>query len=160
MRGWLAACLMAYTSVAAAKMPAVGDIAPPYTLITFDKRTVTSEELRGKVVLLNFWATWCGPCKTEMPTIDAYYQLSEKHGLRVFAVTVDEVPDRVLKPLAGALAMPLVRRIRGPYGPIGHAVPTSFIIDRAGVVRYAKAGAFNLDDLNRLLVPLLNEPAP
>jgi hypothetical protein len=78
----------------------------------------------------------------------------------VFAVTTeDSVSDRQLKPLFGLLAIQPVRRLKGPYEILG-AVPTNYVIDRAGKVRYAKAGAFDLDDLNEVLVPLLKEPAP
>jgi thiol-disulfide isomerase/thioredoxin len=75
-------------------------------------------------LILNFWATWCAPCKEELPLLDTYFRIDEKAGLRVLAV------------------------------------PTNFIIDRNGVLRYAKAGALTLDDLNTLLVPLLREPEP
>lgn len=70
------------------------------------------------------------------------------------------MPPSFLKPLQEKLALPLIKRFRGPYGPIGDAVPSNFIIDRAGVLRYAKAAALELDDMNDILVPLLREPAP
>jgi cytochrome c biogenesis protein CcmG, thiol:disulfide interchange protein DsbE len=66
------------------------------------------------------------------------------------------VPLYKLKELFAAMKMPAVRSVRGPYGTI-KAVPTNIVIDRNGIVRYAKAGAFDLDRLNELLVPLLNE---
>jgi peroxiredoxin len=58
-----------------------------------------------------------------------------------------------------SMTMPWARRVRGPYGPLG-AMPTNFVIDRAGRLRYAQAGAFNLQQLNALLIPLLNERPP
>ena len=73
--------------------------------------------------------------------------------------TEDSVPNDKLKPLQARLAMPLLRRFSGPYGDLG-AIPTNYVIDRAGVVRYAKAKAFTLDELNALLIPLLREPIP
>ena len=57
------------------------------------------------------------------------------------------------------LAIPAVRRVKGPYAVMG-GVPTNYVIDRAGVVRYAKAGALDLDTLNTVLIPLLNEHPP
>ena len=143
-----------------AKLPKIGEPAPDFQLTLVDGSKVSLADLRGKVVVLNFWATWCVPCRTELPTLDAYYQVQAPHGLRVFAVTTeDSVPLFQLRKLFGAMHMSPVRKIKGPYGD-NTAVPTNIVIDRAGRVRYAKAGAFDLDDLNATLVPLLREPSP
>lgn len=150
---------------AAPSMPAapssvkVGKPAPDFTLTLVDGSRVTLDELRGNVIVLNFWATWCVPCRAELPTLDSYYGFRKNAGLRVFAVTTEgSLPIYKLKELFAAMKIPAVRSVRGPYGAIQSAVPTNIVIDRNGVVRYAKAGAFNLDRLNELLVPLLNEP--
>jgi thiol-disulfide isomerase/thioredoxin len=150
--------LMATATVA--KTPAEGDVAPPFELKLVDGSTVTLESLRGNVIVLNFWATWCGPCKKELPLLDAWYRVNGEHGLKIYAITTeDSAPLTALKKLFEAMAIPSVRHVKGPYSPLG-ALPTNFVIDRAGRIRYAKAGAFDLDGLNELLVPLLNEPAP
>jgi len=146
---------------AMAARPRVGEPAPDFQLTLVDGTHVRLSELRGQVVVLNFWATWCVPCRTELPMLDGYYRVVQRHGLRVFAATTeDSVPLSRLRAVFGALAIGAVRNMRGPYEPINGAVPTNFVIDRAGRVRYASAGAFDLDDLNRILIPLLNEPAP
>lgn len=158
LAAWVAALL--YMGCAIAAKPVVGQAAPPFTLQILNGADVTLASLRGQVVLLNYWATWCGPCKRELPLLDSYYRAAAEHGLRVFAITTeDSVPLRQMKGLTDLMAIPVVRRIRGDYGILG-ALPTNYIIDRAGIVRYAKAGAFELDDLNRLLIPLLQEAAP
>ncbi|WP_277998322.1 TlpA disulfide reductase family protein [Sphingomonas liriopis] len=154
-----------FATSAAAPPPAesglVGKVAPDFELTLVDGGKVKLSELRGQVVVLNFWATWCGPCRQELPLLDNYYRLTRKHGLRVFAIaTEDSVPAYRMKPLFAALAITPAKRIRGKYPLIGNAVPTNYIIDRAGVVRYAKAAALELDDLNANLVPLLREAAP
>jgi len=140
----------------------VGDIAPEATMVLAKGgQTVKLSDLRGQVVVINFWATWCGPCKRELPLLDSYYLAVKQHGLRVFATTTeDSVPASYMHKLFDAMSIDPLKRLHGPYGPINNSVPTNFIIDRAGRIRYAQAGALDLDTLNRELVPLLNEPAP
>jgi thiol-disulfide isomerase/thioredoxin len=145
---------------AAANQPVVGQPAPPFEVTTLDGEKISLADLRGDVVILNFWATWCGPCRAELPLLDAYYKIRESAGLRVVAVTTeDSAPLSALKPLAAHLKMKLARRMRGNYH-ILEGVPTNYVIDRAGVLRYARAAAFDVDSLNALLVPLLNERPP
>lgn len=154
---------LALLSISAAplKEPVVDQPAPPFELTLIDGTKVDLAGLRGQVVVINFWATWCVPCKRELPLLDTYYRLQKKNGLRVFAVTTEtSLPLRKLKPVFAVMTIESARRIKGPYGPIKNAVPSNFVIDRAGRLRYAKAGSFDLDDLNRILIPLLNEPAP
>ena len=146
---------------AAPKKPVVGQPAPPFELTLVDGTKVSLAELRGNVVILNFWATWCVPCRSELPALDTYYNLRRDRGLRVFAVTTeDSVSLFRLRKLFEVMHIPPVRRVKGPYAPIGGAVPTNYVIDRAGNVRYAQAGAFDLDTLNEVLIPLLKEPPP
>ena len=156
---FLAALTIPSVSIAAPAVK-VGLPAPEATMTPINGVPVKLSQLRGQVVVLNYWATWCVPCRVELPMLDRYYRIQGKHGLKVFAVTTeDSLPASKLKPLFGALAISPVRKIRGPYSNFD-AVPTNIIIDRAGIVRYAKAGSLELDDLNRLLVPLLQESAP
>ena len=138
-----------------------GDPMPKFTVDVFGKQKVTSEELRGQVVIINRWATWCGPCKKELPELDAYYRKHAREGLRIFAVTTeDSVPDYLLKPLSSVLAFPLAHHVSGSAFDIMDGVPTNYVVDRNGVVRYAKAGAFDAETLDAVIGPLLAEPAP
>ena len=153
----IALVVAATPSVAGPKLK-VGNPAPEATLTMMTGQPIKLSSLRGQVVVLNYWATWCVPCRVELPLLDRYYRIQAKNGLRVFAVTTeDSLPAKMLKPLFGALAITPVRKIRGPYEY--DAVPTNIVIDRAGIVRYAKSGAFDLQDMNEILVPLLNEKA-
>ncbi|MES2444221.1 MAG: TlpA disulfide reductase family protein [Pseudomonadota bacterium] len=143
------------------KKVVIGQPAPEFTLRTFGKEDISLSSLRGQVVVLNLWATWCVPCREEMPMMDRYFRTHSAKGLRIFAVaTEDSVRPGRLKELSNALAFPLAGRLRGgAYDPL-KGVPTSYIIDRKGVVRYAKAAAFTWESFDAVLRPLLAEPAP
>jgi cytochrome c biogenesis protein CcmG, thiol:disulfide interchange protein DsbE len=144
---------------AIASSPKVGDPVPHFIVRTFDKQVVDSNDLAGKVVIINRWAVWCGPCKQELPALDAYYRAHAKDGLRIFAVTIDQsVPDYRLHPLSAALAFPLAHAVKGPF-PETEGVPTNYVIDRRGVVRYIHAGAFDAASLDAVVGPLLAQPA-
>ena len=150
---------MALATPALAKVPKVGEPAPDFQVKLMDGTKVSLADLKGQVVVLNFWATWCGPCRKELPLLDSYYRARRANGLRVFAITTeDSLPNYALKPLFAAMAITPIKGIKGPYDDM-HAVPTNYIFDRRGIIRYAKAAAFDLDALNRELVPLLKEPA-
>jgi len=139
-----------------AREPVVGEPAPDFEVTTFDGRKLHLADFEDQVLVINFWATWCNPCKKELP-LDTYFAIQEKHGLRVVAVTTeDSAPLNSLKPLAATVHFPMARSMRGPYH-VMKGVPTNYIIDRHGILRYAKAGAFSLDALNEILVPLLRE---
>lgn len=150
------ACCWASGATAAIK---VGEPAPPLTLHTVDGRTITSGDLRGKVVLLNFWATWCLPCRTEIPAFHFFQRVYGKDGFEVFAVSTEDSKTRAeLRQFVPDGSITLVRRLRGPYG-VKTGVPTTYVIDRKGVLRYAKAGALDLRELGSLLIPLIGEPS-
>jgi cytochrome c biogenesis protein CcmG/thiol:disulfide interchange protein DsbE len=160
----LRSCVFALALLASAA-PAVaatkpGDKAPPFTLTTYDGEQVTLDQLRGKVVILNYWATWCGPCRVELPELDAYMRRHKDAGLVVYAVEISGVPKGKLTRLADLVAFPMVQRVKGRgYGRL-NGVPTNYVIDRNGVVRHAKAGAFTRAALEQIVTPLLMEPEP
>ena len=146
-----------------AKPAKVGEPAPDFTGTTLDNKEVSFAALKGNVIIVNFWATWCPPCREELPVLSAYAKAREKYGLKVLAVTMDarQVKKDFLEKLQGELGFPLLDQFKGSeYRLIKRAIPTSYIIDREGIVRYAEARPFTLDDLNRELVPLLNMPTP
>ena len=125
----------------------VGNIAPDFTLKTTGSTELSLSSLRGKPVVVNFWATWCAPCKEEMPLFQqAYDQHSKTNGLTILAVNMNESEAKVsafFKELD--LSFPTVldsdqKVAVGKYGIIG--LPTSYFIDSGGVIRYVKIGPF------------------
>lgn len=148
-----------------ARPPKVGEPAPDFELTMLDRSKLSFSEMRGNVIVLNFWATWCAPCREELPLLDAFYDFQKQHGLKIIAISTetDISFPKLAKALSG-LSMPAARRLKGPFEVIKekgmYNVPSNYIIDRQGIVRYVKAGAFRLEDLNEILVPLLREPYP
>jgi len=116
----------------------MGEPAPALVLAGLDGRTFDLLALRGKVVLVNYWATWCAPCRREMPTIDAFYRRYHEQGLEVIGISVDRPRDleKVRKTMT-ALAYP-VAMLKGVtvdgFGP-PEGVPVTWVIDGNGIVR-------------------------
>lgn len=131
----------AFALEAGAKMPEIG-------LRTLDGKKVTVEALKGKVVVVDFWATWCGPCKEEMPILQKLYAKYGKQGLVILGVSVDREADNI-KSFLGKLGVsfPVVHdgehAVTDRYKP--EKMPSSYIVDREGVVKYVHAG-FNASD--------------
>jgi len=156
------AVALAVSAAPAARASEVGKPAHDFTITTLDKQSVRLADLKGKVVVVNYWATWCTPCKAEMVVFENYLRTHPGADLKIYAVTTETVySNSKLKPLQGILHFPLATKLwaGGAYG-VKAGVPTSYVIDRAGVVRHAEAGAFDADSFDALITPLLAQPAP
>lgn len=137
---------------------------PAYAFTAFDGTEVHSDDLRGKVVVLNFWATWCGPCKLEMPSLQSLHEDRADDGVVVLGLSTDVGdPD----PVEAFL------RERGITYPVGRAtnahrqafggirgIPTTFLIDRTGVVQHRVVGYFAPPAMRAAVRRLLDESAP
>ena len=140
--------------------PAVGKLAPNFRLRTVDGGEVVLSDLRGQPVFLNFWATWCLFCVTEMP---AMQKLADRHGdaLAVVGVNVGEEAERARRFAASAeIRYPLLldaeRAVTRAYDV--RAMPTSVYLDADGVVRNVTYGTVLTAEMEEFLAPLL-EPA-
>ena len=129
--------LLKAASACAIALPAVARAAstPSISAKLLDGRDFSLEQARGKVVFVNFWATWCGPCRAEMPEIEAYYQQHRAAGLEVLALSTDELADEAkvreaAKPFTFEVAMLKSAKVSG-FGRIWR-MPVSAVIDRQG----------------------------
>lgn len=149
----------------------IGVKAPPFKAVTLDEPPIEKSlaDYRGTVVLLNIWATWCGPCRVEMPSIEQLHRTYAPRGLNVVAVSVDEpgmAPQiRSFKEEYG-LTFEILHDPEGQLGNVGKAFqisgyPETVIIGRDGVIRRKLLGAhdWNSDDNRALIERLLSEKA-
>lgn len=149
------ACSSAFISGPA---PEVGALAPDFTLRSVAGEPVTLSEMRGQVVLINFWATWCGPCREEMPAIQARYNRGDFAVLAVdFGETAEQVQgfmDEIGVQLPALLdsdgSVQELYRVRG--------YPTSFFVDAEGVIRFFHIGQMNEADLDSFLKQMEVQP--
>jgi thiol-disulfide isomerase/thioredoxin len=111
------------------------DIVPKISATLLDGTPYGTDTAKGKVLLVNFWATWCGPCREEMPAIEAYYQAHKAQGLEVLALSVDELADEAkvreaAQPFAFRVALQKKAQLVG-FTRIWR-MPVSAVIDRQG----------------------------
>ena len=119
-----------------------------------DGTMLTSGNLRGRVVMVNFWASWCVPCRKELPLLNRYYRDHRADGLVIIGVAADASADGQGRWLSPTIAFPQAARIGGPDYRLP-AVPMNYVIDRDGQLAYAKSGAFDQAKLDTIVGPLL-----
>ncbi|GAB4418371.1 MAG: TlpA disulfide reductase family protein [Anaerolineae bacterium] len=136
----------------------VGQPAPDFSLPALNGETIRLNDLKGQVVLVNLWATWCPPCKAEMPVIDTFYQAQQQAGFTALMVNAQEDGATVQAFIkANGFGFPVLLDSQGElmnlYGVRG--LPTTFIVDRNGLVRHIQSGAITEAELEAVVSPLL-----
>ena len=147
----LTAALLVGCGGAERETVAVGAPAPTYAAETVEGTPIALADLKGKVVLLNIWATWCKPCREEIPALETLFQRHRAAGLEVIGVSIDA-------PSEGARLRPFVTELGASY-PLWHdpddrvsstflalGVPASYLIDRDGILRWRHMGPVRADD--------------
>lgn len=122
---------------------AEGEPAADFTLKTLDGSNLKLSEQRGTVILLNFWASWCGPCRTEMPLLDDLYQEYRDYGFTVLGVNLDEnrdQADRLLDKIPVTFPVLFDPQNTTSETYAVDAMPTTVLIDRNGVIRHHHRG--------------------
>ena len=137
-----------------APAPVVGAPAPDFTLADLSGAEVSLASYKGQVVLLNFWATWCGPCKLEMPTLQQYSTDYRAQGLAVVGVDAGEPRADVQTFATGQhLSFPILPDEKSTVTDLYRvsALPTTFIIDRQGMIVRQKMGMMNQAEVDGYL---------
>jgi peroxiredoxin len=149
-RAWFSLLVIGFSAAAwsgsALALPETGKAAPDFVLKSESGRNIRLSELRGEVVLVNFWASWCTPCRQELPLLNAIYSRLRSAGLTLLAVNVDEDrknADAMLKRFE--LRFPTLfdsnKSVASLYKV--DTMPTTLLIDRSGRVRYVHRGYYS-----------------
>jgi peroxiredoxin len=136
-----------------------GNQALGFTLDSLDGAKVSLSDYRGNVVLVNFWATWCGPCRAEIPAFEEAYQAHKDEGFVVLGVNEQEAPEAIEPFLAEmGVSYPILLdrqgQVMSEYRVLG--MPTSLLLDQDGVIQVRHTGLMTADQLETHLAKLLS----
>jgi len=134
--------------------------APDFTLTDLDGNTISLSDLKGNVVFLNFWATWCTPCKKEIPFFNEAYKTHKNSGLRIIGISIDRSEKIVRKYLdKQEFIYPVAmgkQKFLNAY-EIARVVPVTVIIDKKGKLRYKVIGDLEREEIEKYFQELINE---
>jgi thiol-disulfide isomerase/thioredoxin len=133
--------------------------APNFSLVSLDGKKYALKDFKGKVLLLDFWATWCGPCRMEVPHLKELHTQYKDKGLRIVGVALDQQGETTVRPFVEKNEIPFLsllgtNEIVQAYGNI-RAIPTTFLIDKKGNIQkvyrgYTEKAVFE-EDIKKLL---------
>lgn len=140
-----------------------GTQVPSVRVQSLDGTTYDTAAMDGQVVLINFWATWCPPCRTEMPGFETIYRDLHGEGFEILAISLDQGGAEPVQQFARELELtfPMIvdqQRVARAFDGT-RVVPTSYLVDRQGRIREHYVGAVAEDDLRNVVEKLLREPA-
>lgn len=149
-------------AAAVAALPKIG-AAPKWSLKDLEGKVISSDDLKGKVVVLDFWATWCPPCRAEIPGYVELQKQYGKDGLVIVGASADEAGPAVVKEFAAKMGINYTmlmadEAISSAFGGV-EALPTTFLIDRNGQIRDRKVGMEHKAEYEQKILAVLNEKA-
>lgn len=152
-------CCLPLLTQSAFATPVMNQPAPMLVVAQDDGEHFDLSAYKGHVVLVNYWATWCVPCRKEMPVLDAFFRKYREQGLQMIGISVDHPSDhgkvvKAMKPLSYPFALRTAIQTNGFGDPEG--VPLTYVIDAQGVVRDQFIAVDN-DLLNKVVIPLLQK---
>ena len=141
----------------------VGQPAPPFDALLLSGEPFSLDSAKDHVLLIQFWATWCPPCRTEMPVLDAYYRKHRSEGLKMVLISVDDPFEawavrKYMAPFSLPVGMAHDASFEG-YGRIWR-IPLTFVIDRKGILRrdaWLEDASIEEADLEQIITPLLRQ---
>jgi peroxiredoxin len=150
-------------SAEAVSQPAIGSAAPDFSRKDLAGEEVSLASLRGDVVVLNFWATWCSPCLGELPRFAGWQRTYRARGFRIIGISIDdeEAPVRAAYAKFG-LTYPVVMgdsRLAELYGGV-YGLPVTLLVDRSGTIRFRHRGETDLAIVEREIRTLLSDGSP
>jgi len=142
----------------AGEVPQRGMIAPDFHLTTLKGEEVSLSDYKGEVVAVNLWATWCPPCRAELPGMNAVYDAYKEDGLVMLAVNGREEESLVSSFIESeGFTFPVLLDPQGQVMSIYsvYSFPTTYIIDRDGVIQHVQTGPISAQDFEMVIAPLL-----
>lgn len=136
-------------------------LAPEFTLTDIEGNEISLSDYKGNVVFLNFWATWCPPCRAEIPGFVEMYEKYKKNGMKIIGVSLDRTGEKKVLDFAKKYKInyPVAfgtREIFNDYRP-GHFIPSTIIIDRKGKIRHKHIGYLDKKALENYFLSLDKE---
>ncbi len=136
-------------------------LAPDFALSDLNGNTIALEDYKGKIVFLNFWATWCPPCRAEIPDFIEIYDKYKEQGLEIIGISLDRMSEAKLKQWVkkNKINYPIIMAtpdLVNDYQP-GQFIPSTILIDAQGRIRHKHVGVLNKTTMEKYFMGFLNE---